>query len=1047
MSVGTMQHAPRQLNLGLIIAPAVEDAAFALCHQAFDAPERPSGPANRHGAGGAGGADGADDAGDAGDFDRLDDIGVYRLVLHILYECLARTISTRLSSMTASAWTHPDPAFGRLRATLERTAAAAAAQIVQLAGDVPPRDLWSELAGLYAPLLDLHPHVDPVTGLLRLGTAIGGERKDSGSYYTPDPLVECLLDSALEPLLTEAAAAPAPAEAILALRVCDPACGSGQFLLGAARRMAQALAFLRDGGKPTPGALSTALRDVVTHCIYGVDADATAVEICRFALWLAAGDYALPPDFLTARIRHGNSLLGATPALIDGGIPDEAYSPLEGDNPAVCKALRRQNREERDSAAAAALSRSTLSTHMSGSPTVRKNHRENHRELPNRNISDGLVADAWCAAFVWHKTASRPESPTTGDFADPPSMSDATRDEVRRLAAEYGFFHWHLAFPEVFGSGGPGGFGVLLGNPPWERFKLQDKEWFALRRPEVAGARNAAHRQRAIAALAHDSPDLLAAFRAASRQAAAESHFVRNSGRFPLCGRGDVNTYTVFAETFRDLLAPAGRAGFIVPSGIATDHTTRQFFQALMQEGSLVNFLDFENRRGIFPAVDSRVKFALVTLTGRATPVRQAEFLFFAHSVADLRDPQRRIDLSAADLALLNPNTATCPIFRTRQEADIVRGIYRRVPIFIREPDAGDAAAACHPPANLGDFNPTVAIGVCDSPPATMACEAPAASVACIASAASNPWEAGFCRMFDMANDSNRFHAAEDRAHAAEGRSNPAEGRPHAAEAGPNAAPDLKDADFLPLYEAKLLHQFDHRWATFDKAGSGTTRLVTLDEKADPGFRSIPRYWVGRAAVASRLGAQPGWLLAFRDIARSTDERTAMATVLPLAAVSHHAPLLETAASPRLQACLVANFNALVLDFVARTKVGGTHLTFFIVKQLPILPPAAYAAPRPWTGGIPLERWIADRVVELVYTTPELAPFARACGYEGPPFRWDAQRRFGLRCELDAAFFRLYGLSVAEADAVLDTFPILRRKDIAACGEYRTRRSILQLLE
>lgn len=884
----------RQLPLGVTVAPLLEEAAIRLCQEAAAA--RPN----------------------------HDLTEIYRLVLHLLYERLAGEIA---GPVARSTWSHPSGGhYAALRRDLAELTDRAARKIAAALERVPtPTARWEELAETYARLLDFQPWRAPGDGELRLGSAIGGERKQIGSYYTPAELVECLLDSALEPLLERAAADSDPKSAVLALRVCDPSCGSGQFLVGAARRMARFA--------PLP--------DVVARCLYGVDADPTAVEICRVALLLETGPGPRVQETLAAleaHVRHGNSLIGATREQVAAGIPDEAYEPLTGDDPAVCRALKRRNREQ--------------------------------------EAAPDLTADAWCAAFVWHKTPGGLPAPTSAD----PGRSPEARAEIARLAGEFGFFHWDLAFPEIHARGG---FDVMLGNPPWERFKLQEKEWFALRAPEIAGARNAAHRQAGIAALAHSEPDLCAAFRAACRHAEAESHFLRHSGRFPLCGRGDVNAYTVFAETFRALLHPSGRAGFIVPAGIATDHTSRDFFRTLMDEGQLASLLVFENRRGLFPAVDSRVQFALVTLRGTAEPASRADFVFYAQRIEDLADRSRRIDLSAEDLALLNPNTRTCPVFRTRREAEIVRSIYHRVPVLIRERQG--------------------------LPP-------------------ENPWRVSFCRMFDMASDSGLFEIAR-----------PAGGRTP----GPGLFSRADDPDgrgprdeSLPLYEAKLLHQFDHRWATFE---GGALRPVRAAEKADPDYRIAPRYHVSRAAVVGRLGGEVGWLLAFRDIARATDERTAIATVLPLSAVSHHAPLLRTDLPAPLQACLLANFNSLVLDFVARTKVGGTHLTFFIVKQLPVLPPRAYSPV--------LVREIADRVAELVYTSPDLAPFARACGHDGPPYPWDDARRFQLRCELDALFFRLYGLSRDEVADVLDTFAVLRRKEMASFGEFRTRRAILEMLE
>lgn len=300
------------------------------------------------------------------------------------------------------------------------------------------------------------------------------------------------------------------------------------------------------------------------------------------------------------------------------------------------------------------------------------------------------------------------------------------------------------------------GFDVVLGNPPWERIKLQEKEWFDTRRSDIAAAPNAAARRRMIKALADEDPALNTAFLEARRQAEGGSHLVRNTGRYPLCGRGDVNTYAVFAETNRILATSTGRVGCIVSSGVATDDTTKYFFQDLIETRSLASLYDFENRAGLFPAVDSRMKFCLLTLTGPERPATQgAEFVFFAHSVEDLRDEPRRFTLSADDLVLLNPNTRTCPVFRSQRDAELTKAIYRRVPVLIKE-----------------------------GPPEE------------------NPWGIRFSTMFHMSNDSSLFRTREQLE--AEGWS-----------LDDNIFRSDEDV-YLPLYEAKMLHHFDHRWTTYD---------------------------------------------------------------------------------------------------------------------------------------------------------------------------------------------------------------------------------------
>lgn len=170
-------------------------------------------------------------------------------------------------------------------------------------------------------------------------------------------------------------------------------------------------------------------------------------------------------------------------------------------------------------------------------------------------------------------------------------------------------------------------------------------------------------------------------FIAARRGAEAASLFAHHSGRYPLTGVGDVNTYALFAETFAQLVAPNGRAGFIVPTGIATDDSTKAFFEAISQQGRLASLNDIENRDMLFPAVDSRMKFCLLTLG----PAKAAEFVCFATDVAHLTDPHRRFTLTPDEFRLINPNTRTCPVFRSQMDAELTKKIYRNVPVLIRE--------------------------------------------------------------------------------------------------------------------------------------------------------------------------------------------------------------------------------------------------------------------------------------------------------------------------------------------------------------------------
>jgi hypothetical protein len=924
-----------------------------------------------------------------------------------------------------------------------------------------------ELGSVYESLLDYHPVISSTApgGAgrgLRFDLIAGSERKSTGSYYTPPELVHALMRSTLEPALEErlkgARSAAARERAILALRVLDPACGSGHFLLAAARRLGKELARVRTGeDEPAPERVRDAVRDVVAHCIYGVDKNPLAVELCKVALWLEAHGVGKPLTFLDHRIRCGDSLIGVRDlAVLHAGIPDAAFDPKEGDDRALARSAKQRNATERpgqlafrftEGADLSDLSRAArdLDAVPDDTPQAVRLKQQRYKALQQAQQPLRLACDLWTAAF-FQRLARGSEVITSAMAAEAlegRGVHGQAAGTATALAEQHRFFHWPLEFPEVFAGAGEPGFDVVPGNPPWERIKLQEQEFFAARDAQVANAPNAAARQRLIARLPETNPTLWQEFANALREAAAVSRFLRSSGRFPLTGTGDINTYAVFAELAAHLLAPRGRAGIIVPTGIATDATTQRFFRDLTGSGRLVSLYDFENRRKLFPAVDSRMKFSLLTMRGAAPraatpaparfapgqdsvepPAAAMTFAFFCHTVADLNDPERTFTLTPEDFRLLNPNTGTAPIFRTRRDAVVTKAIYRRVPPLVRD-DAGDAG---------------------------------------------NPWGVEFTAMFHMANDSQLFVGMPSPSQPSaptlwereeSGESN--EGAPH----------------LLPLYEAKLIHQFDHRWATYD---NGATRNLTDAEKADPSCVITPRYWVRAADVEARLKAKKWtrpWLLGWRDIARVTDARTVIAAVIPRTGVGHTMPLMLPRNAAWIEA-LPAMFNALVLDFAARQKIGGTHLTFNYLEQLPVLPPAVFAQPCPWAPEMTTGDFVRLRVLELTYTAWDLAPFARDLGYSGPPFRFDPERRLLLRCELDAAFFHLY--LPAEADgkwkraarpwaaadehdadlaeltahfptprdavaSMLDQFPIVQRKDEAQFGVYRTKETILAIYD
>ncbi|MGI6401834.1 MAG: Eco57I restriction-modification methylase domain-containing protein [Thermoguttaceae bacterium] len=761
-----------------------------------------------------------------------------------------------------------------------------------------------EIGSVYELLLEQRPEVDTRSrrrsGSFYLQTTAGNERKTTGSYYTPTSLVNSLIETALEPTLKETLeGANDVAERerrLLGMKVCDPACGSGHFLVGAARRLGKRLANIRTGdselSEPTPAELREAIRDVVANCIYGVDLNEMAVELCKFSLWLETMEPGKALMFLDHRIRCGNSLVGATQRQLDGidkgnpsdVVPDGAFTPLEGDDKEVCRELKKRNRDAAKGqhwffgvdgrvdvkgwqAPASAPDFSAL-PNDDADDYQKRSARYSEYRASEEFLREKTLRDLFCGAFLLEKTKATVEYCVTNDVVvrakiDPETLDPTLLERNRQVAEEYDAFHWDIEFPEVFGAGSKRGFDVVLGNPPWERVKLQDKEWFAQRAPEIANARNRATRVRMIKNLAETNPELLDDYRHALRRSQTLSSFPRYSGRFPFCGAGDVNTYALFAELDRNLAAPTGRAGFIVPSGIAMDNTTRFFFQDLVQKNAIFTLYDFENRKGLFPAVDSRVKFTLLTTRGEKVATRtKPRMAFFNLSTSDIDEEGRAFTLTGDDFALLNPNTLTCPVFRGVKDLELSKAAYRRVPVLLREKNERQEEA--------------------------------------------NPWDVSFLRMFDMANDSHLFYTRDE-----------LEKLGSSLNGNRFLTPDK--TEFWPLFEAKMTHHYNHRFGDYSDLpeGSKSTQLpdVPVERYLNPNYTTMPRYWVRDEEVLKRIpNSSAKFLTGWRRIAGSTNERTVIATMTPIVGFGDTESLILFKGErgwPRAWLCNLRRFNKL----------------------------------------------------------------------------------------------------------------------------------------
>lgn len=885
-------------------------------------------------------------------------------------------------------------------------------------------------------------------------------RKNSGSYYTPDALVGLILDQTLEPLISERRMAFAkalaalhatdsedyqrreldvadPAEAILALRVLDPAMGSGHFLVslvdtltdhvldamaevavaGAALDHRSPLASeivktrnrILGNARAANWAIEEAQLDdrhivrrmVLKRCIYGVDKNSMAVELAKVALWLHTFTVGAPLSFVDHHLRAGDSLFGL---WVHDAI--ERAEGWGGGQLLYSGPLR-----EAQSAAAAMqiIERLTDAEIAEAHQSADTFYGVQQQVAP----LDGFMA--MLHAFDWLALKGRDDKAAVrawldGVFGNPIDIARGRAEPLlerdrqhgerfgtilsraRALIEEEHFLNWQVAFPGVWAewSSGQrqGGFDAVVGNPPWDRMKLQQVEWFAARRPDIARSTRASDRAKMITALKNDGDPLAVDFDLADKRATAALRMARTA--YPLLGRGDVNIYSLFVERAHALVKPNGMVGLLTPSGIASDLSAAPFFRSVATGGHLKALFDFENRRTrygkepFFPDVDSRFKFvAMVSSPQRTFPA--ALCAFFVQDVSEVADPERAFAIPAQGFVAVNPNTGTAPIFRSRRDMELTFGIYGRLPVLIDRSEPTPVAA----------------------------------------------WPVHYARMFDMTNDSNLFRTRaeleeQDAAWAIEGNR-------FASAAG----------EWAPLYVGRMIHQFDHRAASVmvnkdnlhNPAFSGD---LTPAQKADPAFLPAPQFWVLDKTEGAR---QP--VIAFRDIARATDARTMIAALIPSSAAGNTAPLIRSDMPQHQMALLLGNLNSVLFDYVARQKAQSTHLNWYIVEQLPVVAPAAYDRR---FGSRTAAGIVQASVLELSYTAHDLAPFARDLGYvdEGgavlPPFSWNEDRRLRVRARLDALFFILYGVTDRDdVRYIFSTFPIVEREETARWGRYRSR--------
>ena len=900
-----------------------------------------------------------------------------------------------------------------------------------------------ELGSIYEGLLELVPKIDTKgqTPVFSFINASSNERKSTGSYYTPDELVQSLIKTALDPVIEQKLKGNPqnPEQALLSLKVIDPACGSGHFLLAAARHIAERLASLRSiNTAVTSDLFHQAMHDVVANCIYGVDINPMAIELARIGLWLEGFAEGQALSFLDHHLVVGNSLLGVSDLdVLNIGVVNDAYkadkSGFALNDKDICAILKKRNTTERKE-----LQKDTpyrvglfsmgligqlaqnnyrlINAMLSGSLAAER-AKEQQYQVNQQGLKQNPIYQAcnlFIAAYICEKTQDTAQFvPTSGDvdlaLQQDLGVSESLKKKIafaQRICDENKVLHWPFVFPEVFGDSVDKehrGFDCVLGNPPWDKPKVEDEKWFSARMPDIANARTAAIRKKMIAALAKGEFALKYLDQEPSEQrsqaemllyadylhdqyrAAASSvlwHLsAEDGGRFPLSGVGDTNLFAYFAELALCLRGSNGAAGVVLPIGIITDNNSKAFSQYIFSNKLAFSVYHFSNSKGIFPSVEGKYSFVLLTMRMADTP----DFVCYATNIKHLEDQRRHITFKASDFDLLSPNTKTPVIARAEYDLQLCRKLYSQSPILVQESDDSKVI---------------------------------------------NPWSVQNMRMLDMTNDSDLFVEQVDKEKA-----------------------EHEGKALVPLYEGKLFYYFDHRFATFEanaqNKGKLETRECSFNEKKSAIFNIQPQFWVDEQVVKDKLakkGWMRPWVLAWRDVAAVTNERTVIASVLPAnVAIGNSASILLPKCDDRHAACLLSVLNSLVVDYVDRIRQSSSHVNMFVFKQLPILPPEAFSEDD--------VEFVASRVAMLTRTADDINE-VWLTDYPSYTFQ-EPRERLKIRAELDAFIARKYGLSREEMAYILDpkqvmgedfpseTFTTLKNKELKLYGEYLTSRLVL----
>ncbi len=944
-----------------------------------------------------------------------------------------------------------------------------------------------QIGSIYERLLEFELRNDPEDGVVVHPNSYA--RKSSGAYYTPESLVKLVIEETLEPLirdkflifneLNETLAQESmaenvvmrklreadPAESLLSLRICDPAMGSGHFLVSLVDYLADAvvealsevssivdwttstyisplvdrIAKIRDkiegnADKHEWSVDSDQLDDwniirriILKRCVYGVDKNPMAVELAKVSLWLHTFTAGAPLSFIDHHLRCGDSLFGETVESILTKISNAGQKFF------INKELTAAYKSAADMHHIEKITDIEISEAHASAELF---DGVKQRTLPLDQFMKVFLALDWLSPNE-KETQSAISAWLDGQFGNPiqvalgnlyltaaSTVAEDTNtievsDELRkipskdakrfsevlvqaiRLIEEERFLNWEVTFPGVWRDWDKertGGFDAIIGNPPWDIFEFQEVPWFEYRDSSLALIPRKSDRSHAIEDLKRTNITLWNEYeQARTRFDRATKQIKKKNSAYSWNNKGRMDLYKLFVERAIQMLSPNGIAGFLVKTGIATDKGTAEFFHNLATSNRVKSLFGFENRKVFFPDIHAGEK-PCVFVASWQRQFESAICAFGLHSVEELEDEDRILSLTAEDFSLLNPNTNTAPVFRNSKDAQLTFHAYKKRPILHSRKDSEAL------------------------------------------------WPVKYHQMLNISSDEALFKTS-DQLENQEG-------------AFPTNMNRFQTATNIwePIYEGKMVQAYDHRASDIvinpkNVFRPGQQIAIPTTEKLNPERLAKPRFYVEQSK--SSWPTKDDWIVAFKDVTATTNMRTMIATIIPRSAAANTLPVLSINEDVRDRALvasqILATLNSVAFDFIARQKVPGIHFTWYVLKQLPIIPLDVMKETK--FGPKSAQQIIGEIVVELIYTSKDLEYFANDMGYTDEfgkslkPFQWDEQRRVRLMAKLDAIFFHLYGYfdpiniesSREKIRYIYSTFPIVEREETKKFGNFISR--------